>query len=119
MVPETSRRSFLKGLAGSAALLPAAAVLGKPASLLPTPDAGEAYWQMVRQQFPFDEEKVPMNAANLCPAPRVVTDRVVELTHDINIDCSFNNRAKFAELREESRKKVAQHLSVSRLGGSR
>ena len=113
MVPETSRRSFLKGLAGSAALLPAAAVLGKPASLLPTPDEGEAFWQMVRQQFPFDEEKVPMNAANLCPAPRVVTDRVVELTHDINIDCSFNNRAKFAELREESRKKVAQHLSVS------
>ena len=113
MVTETSRRSFLKSLAGGAALLPAAAALGESHSLLPAPDEGDAYWEMVRQQFPFHEEKVPMNAANLCPAPRVVTDRVVELTYDINTDCSFNNRAKFAELREESRGKVAQHLGVS------
>ena len=113
MVPQASRRSFLKRLAGGAALLPAAAALGEPHSLLPAPDEGEAYWEMVRRQFPFDEEKVPMNAANLCPAPRVVTDRVVDLTHDINTDCSFNNRAKFAPLREESRDKVARHLGVS------
>jgi selenocysteine lyase/cysteine desulfurase len=112
MVTETSRRSFLKGLAGGAALLPAAAVLGESPSPLPAPDEGEAYWEMVRRQFSFHEEKVPMNAANLCPAPRVVADRVVELTHDINVDCSFNNRAKFAEFREESRRKVAQHLGV-------
>ncbi len=77
MVPETSRRSFLKGLASGAALLPAAVALGKSPSLLPAPDEGEAYWEMVRRQFRFREEKVPMNAANLCPAPRVVTDRVV------------------------------------------
>ncbi len=113
MVPETSRRSFLKRLTSGAVLLPAATALGKPASLWPAPDEGEAFWDMVRQQFPFHEEKVPMNAANLCPAPRVVTNRVVELTYDINIDCSFNNRAKFAPLREESRSKVAQHLGVS------
>ena len=113
MVPETSRRSFLKRLTSGAVLLPAATALGKPASLWPAPDEGEAFWDMVRQQFPFHDEKVPMNAANLCPAPRVVTDRVVELTYDINIDCSFNNRAKFAPLREESRSKVAQHLGVS------
>ncbi len=113
MVPETSRRSFLKRLAGGAALLPAAKALGESHSPLPAPDEGEAYWEMVREQFPFREEKVPMNAANLCPAPRVVTDRVVALTRDINMDCSFNNRAKFAQLREESRSKVAQHLGVS------
>jgi selenocysteine lyase/cysteine desulfurase len=68
---------------------------------------------MVRRQFPFTEEKVPMNAANLCPSPRVVADRVTELTRDIDIDCSFNNRGKFSELREESRRKVAEHLGVS------
>jgi selenocysteine lyase/cysteine desulfurase len=113
MVPETSRRSFLKGLAGGAAFLPAAAALGKPPTLLAAPDEAEAYWEMVRQQFSFRENKVPMNAANLCPAPRVVADRVVELTHDINVDCSFNNRAKFKELKEGSRSKVAQHLGVS------
>jgi hypothetical protein len=25
---------------------------------------------MVRRQFAFDERRVPMNAANLCPSPR-------------------------------------------------
>src|SRR5262249_4422189 len=54
-----------------------------------------------------------MNAANLCPSPRVVAERVTELTHDIDRDCSFQNRAKFHDLLETSRAKVAQHLGVS------
>ena len=40
--------------------------------------------QMVRQQFAFGESKVPMNAANLCPSPRVVAEQVAELTRDID-----------------------------------
>ncbi|MFQ5789237.1 MAG: aminotransferase class V-fold PLP-dependent enzyme, partial [Acidobacteriota bacterium] len=43
----------------------------------------------------------------------VVAERVTELTRDIDVDCSFNNRAKFRKLREESRRKVAEHLGVS------
>jgi selenocysteine lyase/cysteine desulfurase len=54
-----------------------------------------------------------MNAANLCPAPRVVSDRVTELTRDEDSDVSFPNRAKFDTLLEESRKKVAEHIGVS------
>jgi selenocysteine lyase/cysteine desulfurase len=74
---------------------------------------GEAYWGLVRAQFSFTEEKVPMNAANLCPSPRSVSERVAELTADIDRDCSFNNRAKFDDLLESSRAKVAGMLGVS------
>ncbi|HLE72482.1 MAG TPA: hypothetical protein VJH87_22580, partial [Vicinamibacteria bacterium] len=36
-----------------------------------------------------------------------LAERVTELTADIDRDCSFNNRAKFADLLESSRAKVA------------
>ncbi len=105
MVYETSRRKFLQGMVGGAAAWPA--FEGLP------PAAGESDWERVRRQFPFTEEKVPMNAANLCPSPFAVARRVTELTRDIDIDCSFNNRAKFDQLRERSRQKVAAQLGVS------
>ena len=54
-----------------------------------------------------------MNAANLCPAPRVVAERIVDLTRDIDLDCSFQNRDKFAPILEGAREKVARQLGVS------
>ena len=110
-----SRRKFMVDAVGTAAFLPAAlasidelrAALGAAAG-----DA-ESYWTNVRQQFSFREGRVPMNAANLCPSPKVVAQRVTELTDDIDVDCSFNNRDKFKSLLEESRDKVARHLRVS------
>ena len=114
MPPEASRRSFLK-LAGGVALAPAVvSSLGNSSSVWASvPAAGEDYWEMVRRQFSFPENRVPMNAANLCPSPRAVADQVAELTRDIDADCSFQNRAKFQKLLETSRQKVAQHLGVS------
>ena len=73
----------------------------------------EPYWELVRAQFSFTEERVPMNAANLCPSPRSVAARVEDLTRDIDRDCSFNNRAKFRNLTEQSRAAVATQLGVS------
>jgi selenocysteine lyase/cysteine desulfurase len=92
--------------------LPAAAAAGSAGGRRPIED-GETYWEMVRRQFAFRDERVPMNAANLCPSPRIVADRVTELTRDIDVDCSFNNRAKFGDLLEDSRSAVAKHLGVS------
>jgi selenocysteine lyase/cysteine desulfurase len=114
MEDPTSRRSFLLQ-AGGAALAPAvAAALAGNASLQASPaPAGEDYWEMVRRQFAFRESKVPMNAANLCPSPRVVAEQVAELTRDIDGDCSFHNRAKFEGLLEASRTQVARHLGVT------
>ena len=110
----TTRRGFLRQ-ASQMALAPAmAASLSQFSSLLAaTPPGGDEYWQMVRRQFAFREGKVPMNAANLCPSPRIVADEVAELTRDIDVDCSFQNRAKFNGLLETSRQKVAQHLGVT------
>lgn len=110
-----SRRSFLKGIAASAALLPTALESSEAtiSALTQTPAEGEEYWRLVRAQFSFREEKVPMNAANLCPSSRAVAERVGELTSDIDRDCSSNNRAKFRELLETSRQKVAQQLGVT------
>ena len=108
-----SRRSFLKEVAASAALLPIALESSEASTLAETSVDGEAYWHLVRAQFSFSEKKVPMNAANLCPSSRAVAERVSELTADIDRDCSFNNRAKFRGLREASREKVAKQLGVS------
>ena len=108
-----SRRSFLKQIGVGASVLPLAATLdaaGVAAAMAPQTGGG---WDEIRAQFSFRESMVPMNAGNLCPPPRVVADRLVELTRDIDADVSYGNRAKFSRLREESREKVAAHLNVT------
>ena len=79
-----TRRSFLAKMTAVAAL--PEAVSGRRDLLehevgLSAPDGAaspedESYWEQVRAQFAFREERVPMNAANLCPSPRAVADRV-------------------------------------------
>lgn len=102
----TTRRGFLRAAAAAPAFLPfarAAAAEGDE----------EALFRLVRREFPFGEDRVPMNAANLCPSPRAVADAVSELTRDIDRDCSFQNRAKFADYREAAREAVAAMLGAS------
>lgn len=110
---DLSRRTVLRRLAQGTAFLSAGLPsLSALSSRLGAAPNHEAYWEMVRRQFPFREAKVPMNAANLCPAPRAVAEAVAELTRDIDVDCSFNNRQKFKTLLELSRKQVADQLGV-------
>ncbi len=106
MTDSPTRRSFFHAVAGAAALPAFRAALAAA-----TDEGGR--WRSVRSQFAFPDAKVPMNAANLCPSPRAVAQRVAELTRDIDLDCSFQNRAKFKELLEESRAKVGAQLRVS------
>jgi selenocysteine lyase/cysteine desulfurase len=114
MAPNRTRRSFIQRLAGGAVLLPAAArTLSELSPLLAATSGEEAYWQMVRHQFAFSEDKVPMNAGNLCPSPEAVAQRVTAVTRDIDVDCSFQNRDKFKKTLEDSRAKVAAQLGVS------
>src|SRR4051794_23423668 len=116
-----NRRTFLiraaKGLAGASAglaYLPLAAATTKQLKpLLAVTSNSETYWSLVASQFPFRPGKVPMNAANLCPSPRVVSERVAELTRDEDSDISNPNRSKFSTLAEEARRKVAMHVGVS------
>lgn len=102
MPSPSSRRNFLT----------AAIASGIPAFLNGAAD-GEAMWTLVRSHFAFPEDRVPMNAANLCPSPRAVADSAAELTRDIDHDCSGRNREKFARLLEESRARVAAMIGSS------
>jgi selenocysteine lyase/cysteine desulfurase len=103
------RRRFLAELAGGGALLASAGRAGAQDARREA-SGEEAYWDLVRRQFAFREERVPMNAANLCPSPRVVADTVSDLTRDVDRDCSFQNRARFEDLQEQARRKIAVHL---------
>lgn len=111
-----SRRSFMAGLTGAVGLSYSPLAAQKTNQLRPlldTASSAEDYWSLVAGQFPFRAGKIPMNAANLCPSPRLVSERVAELTRDEDADISNPNRAKFTVLADESRKKVAEHLGVA------
>ena len=112
-----TRRSFLGGFTSAVAGLTyssrAAATPGQLRQLLAVAPKAEGYWSLVENQFPLRPGKIPMNAANLCPSPRIVSERVVEWTRDEDADVSGANRAKFNTLLEDSRRKVAAQLGVS------
>jgi selenocysteine lyase/cysteine desulfurase len=103
-----SRREFC-GLLGAGAVLSAAGAAATGAAAARAPAASTAD---VRRAFAFDEDHVPMNAANLCPSPRRVAEAVTRYTAMIDADCSFQNRDQFNDLRETSRGAVAALLHV-------
>ncbi len=103
-----SRREFF-GLLGVGSVLAAAGIRQAAADM-----ASEATLpDSPREAFAFDEDHVPMNAANLCPSPRRVADAVTRYTALIDSDPSFQNRARFAPILEETRAGVARQLGVS------
>ncbi|HEX6307504.1 MAG TPA: aminotransferase class V-fold PLP-dependent enzyme [Longimicrobiales bacterium] len=121
------RRDFLRmaGLAVAGTALPTlvapavhgAAGRGMPQPSLPERRAGaradEDYWRLVKAQFPLRDGVIPMNAANLAPAPRPVVDAVTEAMRSVEGDVSFQNRAAYDELREQLRTRLAAFLGVS------
>jgi isopenicillin-N epimerase len=117
--PSASRRTFLQRLAGGTlgvAVLPATELLafdrGVRLGAAPArPD--EAYWRQVKAQFPLRDGTIPLNAANLCPAPRTVVDAVAAAMRDVEGDVSFQNRAKYDEMRETVRDGLAAHVGAT------
>ncbi|MEM6843831.1 MAG: aminotransferase class V-fold PLP-dependent enzyme [Bacteroidota bacterium] len=111
----SSRRRFLKktlagvSLSTLATSLPASASSG----LLNSDENSEMYWEQVRQQFGLRPGLILMNAANLCPSPRAVSEAVASGTQDLDFDASFHNRKKFGDLRTELRQKLASYLNVA------
>ncbi len=73
----------------------------------------EAFWTMLRRQFPLREGLIYLNAANVCPASLPVLDRHQHFLRDFEADPSFQNRAKFGPLREKVRAKAAQFFGVT------
>jgi selenocysteine lyase/cysteine desulfurase len=73
----------------------------------------EDFWHRVRGQFPLDEGLILVNAANLCPSPWLVQQAVFAHTRDVDGDASFQNRGKFAGLKEEAREALARYVGAS------
>jgi isopenicillin-N epimerase len=112
---DSSRRNFFLSLPALAAL-PASWTTFASALRAATgaPDAAnEAYWSLVKRQFPLADDLLYLNAANVCPASRPVLDRHAEFMRDFQSNPSFQNRAKYEAMRERLRDKVAGMLRVT------
>lgn len=107
------RRKFVKqllvtsltGLTFSNVATPRA--LGAPVSV-----EDESYWENLKKQFSVPNDYVMMNAANLCPSPALVQDKVQELTKALNKDVSFQYRALFSNIRKKSVTLLAQFMGA-------
>ena len=108
-----SRREFMRRLGGTTAtgafLAPG---LGGPIGKGRSPEPDDRFWEMVKEQFILREGLILMNAANLCPSPISVMETVFGYLRDEDQDASFQNRAKYEELRETSREKLARLLGA-------
>ena len=104
------RRELLKRLVGGIAvgsLIPGVINAAKSAD-----SQEESYWVDIKQQFPLKPGYIMMNAANLCPTHDAVLKQLFGLTEDRESDVSFHNRGKFRETKNQSRKLLADFLSV-------
>jgi selenocysteine lyase/cysteine desulfurase len=117
-----SRRDFGRLVAGGSAacLLPTAwgpAEASRVAwqrAVQPAPaNPGEAYWRSVREQFLLPADLVVMNAANLCPASSVVVQALEAQTRHVDRDPSMPNRRVMGDLREATRRTLAEALRVT------
>lgn len=109
------RRAFLKGSAlGALSVGLGATAQGAEGTAAQggAPGIGEAGLRGVRAAFTFDERHVPMNAANLCPAPLRLHQRQMALNAAIDADCSFQNRGPIEALRENARSAIAALLGA-------
>src|SRR5258706_5582882 len=103
----STRRDFFR----AAVALPASWTAFTTAIQAATTD--ESYWSMVQRQYPLEENLIYLNAANVCPASRLVLDRHLEYLRDFHANPSFQNRDKYEGMRESLRGKVARMLRVS------
>lgn len=112
---DSSRRSFLRSVPALAALPASWTAFSQALRAAPgSPDANnEAYWSLVKREFPLDENLIYLNAANVCPASRPVLDRYSEYLRDFQSNPSFQNRAKYDALHERLRGKIGALLRVS------
>ncbi|GHN00570.1 class V aminotransferase [Cytophagales bacterium WSM2-2] len=106
---KTQRRKFLGQLLSASVAGIALPSLAEGSSFPQwTGEDDEAYWEGIKKLFAPADNLIMMNAANLCPSPTVVNERVVEFTKAMGKDVSFQYRARFAELRKKSITQLAQ-----------
>ena len=73
----------------------------------------EAGWSALRGEWEFGRGLIPMNAANMCPPPRVVREAVAGITRAVDLDVSFQHRIRYNARREGVRARVARFLDAA------
>jgi selenocysteine lyase/cysteine desulfurase len=110
-----TRRGFIRvlpalGTAPAAWSVFASSLQAAAASATPSQ---EKYWDLVREQFPLEEGLTYLNAANICPASRLVLDRYQRFLLDFHSNPSFQNREKYKPAYEQLRGKLASMLAAT------
>jgi isopenicillin-N epimerase len=113
-----SRRDFARLLAvgGSGVLLSRSATAAADPAARRWPAAassGEAYWEDVRQHFLMPPDRIHMNAANLCPAPRQVIEAHERWSRVMDADPSAATKTTLADAREETRRLLAGFIGAT------
>ena len=108
------RRDFLRHLTGIATVpLGWSGVAGRFDAAAPPVGRvanEDAYWDLVKQQFPLEHGLIYLNAANVCPSSRPVIDRHLDFLRDFHANPSFPNREKYKPMYERLRGKLAAML---------
>ena len=118
MSDPNSRRDFLArvGQASAAAALTPLLTdrIDRPGLARPRPasPATEDDWRRIRKEFLPSERTVSINAANMCPAPRSVVTAIEQATADVDRDVSYQNRAKYNEIRDTTRARLARLIGA-------
>lgn len=119
-----SRRNFLRamgGAAGTSALFlsgsNSAALAAQSIQQAITGANGlmtdnEDFWKAVQSEFIIEKDLLMLNAANMTPTPKIVHETVIEHTRDMEMNCSFQNRAKYGALNEKAREFIAGFLNA-------
>ena len=98
------RRDFLKSAGG---LTLATGLVGSAAA------AAVADGASPDKAFGFADNKVPMNAANLCPMPTAISQSIARFADDLDIDMSGPNRRRIEAHKNEARAGLATQLGVT------
>jgi isopenicillin-N epimerase len=107
------RRKFVKQLLATSLTSFALPSFASTRELAPPTSAeDEQYWENLKKQFTVPADHIMMNAANLCPSPTIVQDKVLELTKALNKDVSFQYRALFSVTRKKSVTQLAQFVGA-------
>lgn len=78
----------------------------------PLEEPDEAYWEMVKRQFAVPAGQIMINAANLCPVPTFINQRVQSLENELSRDVSFQYRNVFTELRIKGIEMLAKFVNA-------
>ena len=108
-----TRRGFIRAIPALGAAPAAWGIFASSLQAAAAAPSQERYWDLVRLQFPLEDGLTYLNAANICPASRLVLDRYQRFLLDFHSNPSFQNREKYKPAYEQLRAKLAAMLTAA------